>query len=76
MRPCHQEALKTNRFQSKDKPRTKEFSTEETGKSPVSKKGTITSMFDAIIKRKLSPEKEADTTQDDLKMHRIENVVS
>ena len=33
-------------------------------------------MFDAIIKRKLSPEKEADTTQDDLKIHRTENVIS
>ena len=39
------------------------------------KKGTITSMFDAIIKRKLSPEKEADNTQDDLKIHRIGNVI-
>ena len=33
-------------------------------------------MFDARMKRKLSPEKEADTTRDDLKMHRIDNVVS
>ena len=67
-----------NRFQSKDKSRTNEFSTEETDKSPTStkKKSTITSMFDAIMKRKLSPEKEADSTQEDLKMHRLDNVVS
>ena len=62
---------KSSRFQFKDKSSTKEI-----GKTPVPKKGTITSMFDAIIKRKLSPEKEADTTQDDLKIHRTENVIS
>ena len=67
---------KSSRFQFKDKSSTKEFGTEEIGKTPVPKKGTITSMFDAIIKRKLSPEKEADTTQDDLKIHRTENDIS
>ena len=40
-------------------------------KSP--KRGTITSMFDAIIKRKLSPEKENDTAQENPKSHRSDN---
>ena len=40
-------------------------------KSP--KRGTITSLFDAIIKRKLSPEKEADTAQENPKSHRSDN---
>ena len=66
---------KSSRFQFKDKSRTKEFGTEEIGKYRC-QKGTITSMFDAIIKRKLSPEREADNTQDDLKIHHTENVIS
>ena len=40
-------------------------------KSP--KSGTITSLFVAIVKRKLSPEKEADTAQENPKSHRSDN---
>ena len=37
------------------------------------KRSTITSLFDAIIKQKLSPEKEADTALDNLESHRSDN---
>ena len=38
-----------------------------------STKDNITSLFGAIIKRKLSPEKEADTAQENPKSHRSDN---
>ena len=55
------------------KPSSVKLSTKDNKNIKSPKRGTITSLFDAIVKRKLSPEKEADTAQENPKSHRSDN---